>query len=186
MLWQFLASAMKTAGHASMRGFKVETWSLNRKGHPDYIIFCRIGRKHSDDRALTFFWRFCTLFSPFLGSLMPLYFLVTLEQLHSDELRTRPVSHLSVRVIKQVTWHHFGTCTWVQWLKNLGNPGTCCSSDFTLHWRHSLYHENKALNRYQISHIVKHNEVAEILKKHCTIRNVLSKMLEVQSLQSQK
>lgn len=66
MLWQFLASAMRTAGHASMRDFKVETWSLNRKGHPDYIIFCRIGRKNSDDKALTLSWRFCILLY-FLG-----------------------------------------------------------------------------------------------------------------------
>lgn len=117
---------------------------------------------------------------------MPLYFLVALEHLHSGELRTRPVSQLSVRVTKQVTRLHLGTCTWVQWLKkNLGNPQACSSSNFTLHWRHPLSHENKALNRYQISNTVKHNEVAEILEKHClyhrkcSVKNVRSSVITI-------
>lgn len=114
MLWQFLAAAMRTRGHASMKGFKVETWILNRKRHPDWIIFCRIGRKHSAIKALTASWRFCTL-PYFLGHSDATVFSCYIG---TAAFRwTKPVFQLSGKVTKQVTWLHLGTCTWVQWLK---------------------------------------------------------------------
>lgn len=101
---------------------------------------------------------------------MPPYSLILLGQLHSDELRTRPVSELLVELNERTTQLHLWMCTRVQWLKKkqLDNPGACSSSNFTKHGRHSLSHDNKILNRYKIRQYVKHNEIAENVEKHCT------------------
>lgn len=171
MLWQFLAATMRTAGHATTGSFKVETWSLIKR-HRDCIIFYRIGSKHSEDKVLTVPWRLFTL----LHLLVQFDATVFSHYIGVAALRWTE-NKASVRVISGVDWAGHSVTPLdlylSSWLKknknkNLDNPDARSSSNFTVHWRHPLSHENRTLNRNKIRHNVKHNEIAENVEKQCT------------------